>query len=44
MWSAQSEDEPARAALLMVSDLAVIILRDQIAGVLGRRSAERRRS
>lgn len=30
-----AEDEPARAALLMVSDLAVIILRDQIAGVLG---------
>jgi AcrR family transcriptional regulator len=30
-----TEDGPARAALLMVSDLAVIILRDQIAGVLG---------
>ena len=31
----RSDDEPARAAFLMVSDLAVIILREQIAGVLG---------
>ena len=30
-----ADDEPARAAFLMVSDLAVIILRAQIAGVLG---------
>lgn len=31
----RAEDERARAALLVVSDLAVIMLRDQIAGVLG---------
>ncbi|HZD74525.1 MAG TPA: TetR/AcrR family transcriptional regulator [Actinomycetota bacterium] len=30
-----SDDGPARAALLMVSDLAVIILREQLTGVLG---------
>ena len=30
-----AEDKRARAAFLMVNDLAVIIMRDQIAGVLG---------
>lgn len=30
-----ADDGPARAALLMVSDLAVIILREQLTGVLG---------
>lgn len=31
----KAKDERARAAFLMVNDLAVIIMRDQIAGVLG---------
>jgi len=30
-----ADDEPVRAMFLMVSDLAVIVLRDQIAGALG---------
>jgi AcrR family transcriptional regulator len=30
-----TDDEPARAAFLLVNDLAVIMLRDQIAAVLG---------